>query len=238
MKKNPIKTYSFWLKIIAAALLIPFAFVIFFSEKWAEFMVLMMTGLVAGIYAIIRFIPLMKTLNSGKSRLVHIGEIIIHIGISVALVYGAIALVINSEEEKNWFVTFVNANYRFIIALFFVTRVIAYFWCTVLFNEKTDKSKFWAHILLIVLACVMCSLTNVKAQTIAIFIAIIALLCAAGLIIDGAVGYGRYRKQLVKPESKEKEKEEEKSDEISKDAPTEQIIIPVVDEPTDSAIVN
>lgn len=236
MKKNPIKTYSFWLKIVAAALLIPFAFVIFFSEKWAEFMVLMMTGLVAGIYAIIRFIPLMKTLNSGKSRLVHIGEIIIHIGIAVALVYGAIALVNNTEQDKNWFVTFVNANYRFIIAVFLLTRVIAYFWCTVLLNEKTDKSKFWAHILLIVLACVMCSLSNVKAQTIAIVIAVIALLCAAGLIIDGAVGYGKYRKSLVK--SDEKQKEEEKSEEISKDAPTEQIIIPVVDEPTDSAIVN
>jgi hypothetical protein len=236
MKKNPIRTYSFWLKVVAAALLIPFAFVIFFSETWAEFMVLMMTGLVAGIYAIIRFIPLMKTLSSGKARLVHIGEILIHIAIAVALVYGAIALITKTEEQKNWFVTFVNTNYRFIIAFFLVTRVIAYFWCTVLFNEKTDKSKFWAHILLIVLACVMCSLSNVKAQTIAIVIAVIALLCAAGLIVDGAVGYGRYRKSLVKPE--EKPVEDEKSEEISKDAPTDQIIIPVVDEPTDSAIVN
>ena len=34
------------------------------------------------------------------------------------------------------------------------------------------------------------------------------------------------------------QKEEEKNDEISKDAPTEQIIIPVEDEPNDSAIVN
>ena len=67
-----------------------------------------------------------------------------------------------------------------------------------------------------------------------IIIAVIALLCAAGLIIDGAVGYGRYRKSLVKPVEKEKET----TDEVSKDAPTEQIIIPVVDEPTDSAIVN
>ena len=237
MKKNPIRTYSFWLKVFAAALLIPFAFVIFFSETWAEFMVLMMTGLVAGIYAIIRFVPLMKTLNSGKAKLVSVGEILIHIGISVALIYGAITSVIKGEEEEvSWFTNFVTTNYRFIIAFFFVTRVISYFWCTVLFEEKTDKSKFWAHILLIILACVMCALTGVEAQTIAIVIAVIALLCAAGLIIDGAVGYGRYRKSLVKKD--EKQKEEEKSEEISKDVPTEQIIIPVVDEPTDSAIVN
>ena len=82
----------------------------------------------------------------------------------------------------------------------------------------------------------MCSLTNVKAHTIAIVIAVIALVCSLGLIVDGAVGYGRYRKALVKPT--EKKKEEEKSEEISKDAPTEQIIIPVEDEPNDSAIVN
>ena len=102
MKKNPIRTYSFWLKVIAAALLIPFAFVIFFSETWAQFMVLMMTGLVAGIYAIIRFIPLMKTLTSGKAKAVHVGEILIHLAISAALVYGAIALITNTEEQKSF----------------------------------------------------------------------------------------------------------------------------------------
>ena len=236
MKKNPIRTYSFWLKVFAAALLIPFAVVIFVNKDWAEFMVLMMTGLVAGIYAIIRFIPLMKTLSSGKSRAVHVGEILIHLAISAALVYGAISLITGEEEQKNWYVTFITTNYRFIVAFFLVTRVVAYFWCTVLFSEKTDKAKFWVHILLIVLACVMCALSSVEAQTIANIIAIIALLCAGGLIIDGAVGYGRYRKALVKPE--EKKKEEQKSEEISKDAPTDQIIIPVVDEPTDSAIVN
>ena len=179
----------------------------------------------------------MKTLKTKRARLVSIGEILIHLAISVALVYGAInKLTVTEEENISWIAKFIIENYRFIIAVLFVTRVISYFWCTVLFEEKTDKSKFWAHILLIVLACVMCSLTGVEAQTIAIIIAVIALLCAAGLIIDGAVGYGRYRKSLVKTD--DKEKEEEKSDEISKDAPTEQIIIPVVDEPNDSAIVN
>ena len=236
MSKNPLKTYNFWFKIIAAALLIAFGLWIIFDPEMATFMVLMFTGLVAGIFAIIRFIPLMKTLKTGRARLVTIGEILIHLGVAAALVYGAINKLTATEEEMSWIAKFIIGNYRFIIAFFFVTRVISYLWCTVLLGEKTDKSKFWIHILLIVLACVMCSLTNVKAQTIAIVIAIIALLCAAGLIIDGAVGYGRYRKSLVKKD--EKKKEEEKSEEISKDAPTDQIIIPVVDEPTDSAIVN
>lgn len=236
MKKNPIKTYSFWFKIIGAALLIAFGLWIIFDETMAVFMVLMFTGLVAGIFAIIRFIPLMKTLKTGRARLVSIGEILIHIGIAIALIYGAINKLTADEEEISWLASFIIKNYRFIIAFFFVTRVISYLWCTVLLEEKTDKTKFWVHILLIILACVMCALTNVEAHTIALVIATIALICSLGLIVDGAVGYGRYRKSLVKPE--EKQKEEEKSEEISKDAPTEQIIIPVEDEPNDSAIVN
>ena len=237
MSKNPLKTYNFWFKIIGAALLIAFGLWIIFDEAMAVFMVLMATGLVAGIFAIIRFIPLMKTLKTKRARLVSIGEILIHLAIAVALVYGAInKLTVTEEENISWIAKFIIGNYRFIIAFFFITRVISYFWCTVLLEEKTDKTKFWVHILLIILACVMCSLTNVKAHTIALVIAVIALVCSLGLIVDGAVGYGRYRKALVKPT--EKKKEEEKSEEISKDAPTEQIIIPVEDEPNDSAIVN
>ena len=233
MKKNPLKTYSFWFKIIGAALLIAFGLWIVFDEKMAVFMVLMLTGLVAGLFGIIRFIPLMKTLKNGKSKAVHTGEIIIHVGIAALLIYGAINK-INPDKELSALANFVINNYRFIIAFFFVSRVIAYFWCTVIFEEKTDKTKFWVHILLIVLACVMCSLANVKPHAIAIVIAIIALICATGLITEGATGYGRYRKSLDKPEETKKEKNNKKS----KDVPTEEIIIPVDDEQNDSAIVN
>ena len=239
--KNPIKTYGFWFKIIAACLLIPFAIVIMANKEWAEFMVLMLTGLFVGIYAIIRFIPLMKTLKSGKAKLISAGEVVLDLGISAALIVGAINIVTKTEENNaEWYITFITQNYRFIIAFFLVTRVITYFWCTVLFNEKTDKAKFWTHILLIVLSCVMCSLANVEARIVSFIIAAIALICALALVGEGAVGYGRYRKSLEKPEEKKKEeeKEDEASDEDSKDAPTDQIIIPVVDEPTDSAIVN
>ena len=57
MSKNPLKTYNFWFKIIGAALLIAFGLWIIFDEAMAVFMVLMATGLVAGNFAINRFIP-------------------------------------------------------------------------------------------------------------------------------------------------------------------------------------
>ena len=118
MKKNPLKTYSFWFKIIGAALLIAFGLWIVFDQKMAVFMVLMFTGLVAAIYAIIRVIPLMKTLKNGKSRLIHIGEIVIHLGISALLIYGAINK-LTTDQEVSWLASFVITNYRFIIAFFF-----------------------------------------------------------------------------------------------------------------------
>lgn len=239
--KNPLKTYNFWFKIIGAALLIAFGLWIIFDEKMAVFMVLMFTGLVAGIFAIIRVIPLMRTMKTARGRIVSIVEILVHLCIAVVLIYGAISNLLQEENNMNALATFINEYYRFILALLFLTRVIAYFWCVVLFKEETDKIKFWVHIGLMVLACVMCSLTDVKSQTIALVIGVIALVCSLGLVVDGAVGYGRYRKMIKKERDDKKEEQIEEQEPVSKDAPTTtDEVIPMIDEePTsDSAIVN
>lgn len=234
--KNPIKSYSFWIKISAAALLIAFSIWMLVDTNSSVFIVLMFTGLVAGIFAIIRVIPLLRTLKSGKARLTCFVEIIIHLLIACLLVYGAILRI---QEDNSWFSNFMDENYRFVIAVFFLTRVISYFMCTVLFKEETDKIKFWVHIALIFLACLMCSLSDIKSQTIALIIAVIALICSLGLIVDGAVGYNRYRKQIQKDREKIKEEKTQKSDD-AKDAPAkEENIIPMIDEqPKDNITIN
>lgn len=232
--KNPIKTYGFWLKIISAALLIAFGIWLLVDKDMAVFIVLMFTGMVAAIFALIRVIPLIRTLKSGYARLTCVGEIIIHLGISALLIFGAISIVKAEEEGDHAFADFMRDNYRFIIAFFFETRVISYFMCTVLFKEETDKIKFWVHILLLVLGCVMCSLYKLDAHVIAIVIAVIALLCATGLITDGGMGYNRYRKAVAKErEEKEKDKKEEQPSD-QKDAPGKDgVVIPAIDEPGD-----
>ncbi len=230
--KNPIKTYSFWIKIIGAALLIAFSIWLLVDESMAIFIVLMLTGLVAGIFAIIRVIPLLRTLKSGRAKLTCFVEILVHIVVAILLVFGAISIVRTDEKEMSWYARFMHDNYRFFIAFFFETRVISYFMCTVLFKEETDKTKFWVHILLLVLGCVMCSLSNLDAHVIAIVIAVIALLCATALIAEGGVGYNRYRKTIVKDREKQKEEETKKEDGLEVPA-KEEVIIPVHDENQD-----
>ncbi|MDE5546392.1 MAG: hypothetical protein K2I88_02895, partial [Anaeroplasmataceae bacterium] len=131
--RNPFKTYSFWVKIIAAALLITLGVWLIIDvntgEKFSTFIVLMFTGLVAGVFAIIRAIPLMRTLKTGKGRLTCIIEIAVHIGLAAAMIFAAIAKVSNEESD---FADFVYKYYRFAIALFFYTRIVSYFVCTVL----------------------------------------------------------------------------------------------------------
>ncbi|MDE7095588.1 MAG: hypothetical protein K2O23_03785, partial [Anaeroplasmataceae bacterium] len=83
--KNPVKSYSFWVKIFAAALLLTLGIWLIIDvttgEKLATFLVLMFTGLVAGVFALIRFIPLMRTMKTGLGRLTCIIEMAIHIGL-------------------------------------------------------------------------------------------------------------------------------------------------------------
>lgn len=231
--KNPIKTYGFWLKIISAALLIAFSIWLLVDEKMAVFLVLMFTGLVAGIFALIRVIPLIRTLKSGKAKLTCFIEILLHLIITFLLIFGAISI-LNAEDKESGFANFMRDNYRFIIAFFFETRVISYFMCTVLYKEETDQTKFWIHILLLILGCVMCSLYNLDAHVIAIVIGVIALLCATGLIVEGGFGYGRYRKSIAKDrQAHDSESEEEKKEDEDELPTDDDIIIPVIDEQHD-----
>ncbi|MDE7213728.1 MAG: hypothetical protein K2N42_04035 [Anaeroplasmataceae bacterium] len=236
--KNPVKSYSFWVKIFAAALLLTLGIWLLIDvntgEKLATFLVLMFTGLVAGIFALIRAIPLMRTLKTGKGRLTCIIEIAIHIGLAAGMITAAI-FKISNEESK--FADFVYKYYRFVIAFFLYTSVVSYFICTVLCKEETDKIKFWVNIGLLTLICVICAI-DFKGKTIAWIIAIVALCCSLFLIGEGGMGYNRYRKGIAKEREEKEEEHDAKEDGL--EAPSdEELIIPMIDDdPEDSIHIN
>lgn len=239
--KNPFKTYSFWIKIFAAALLITLGVWLIIDvntkNEFAIFIVLMFTGLVAGVFAIIRTIPLMRTLKTGKGRLTCIIEVAIHIGLAVGMISAAITKVSQKESD---FADFVYKYYRFVIAFFFYTRVVSYFICAVLCKEETDKIKFWVHIGLLTLTCVICAI-QFEGKTIAWSIAVIALCCSLFLIVEGGMGYNRYRKMIAK-ERKEKKREAEEIEEDTEeeksieDPSSDEFIIPMIDEDSEDTI--
>ncbi len=237
--KNPVKSYSFWIKIIGAALLIALGVWLIVDintgEKLATFIVLMFTGAVAGIFAVIRFIPLLRTLKSSKARITCIVEVAIHIALAVLMICGAVAKMGNGDSG---FADFIYTNYRFLIAIFFFTRVVSYFMCTVLFQEETDQMKFWIHILLIAASCVVCAIAF-EGRTIAWVIAVLALVCSLGLVVEGGLGYNRYRLSIAERREVMKEEKEEEPVEPLEVPSDEEIIIPMVeDEPQDSIHIN
>ena len=216
--KNPFKSYGFWAKILAAALLITLGIWLIIDvstgEKFATFIVLMFTGLVAGVFAVIRLIPLIRTLKTGRGRITCIVEIAIHLALSVAMIFAA---VVKISKENSELADFVYKYYRFFIAVFFYTRVVSYFMCVVLFKEETDKIKFWVHIGLLSLTCLICAV-SFEGRTI------------AWIIVEGGMGYNRYRKAIAKDrETKRKESIVEEPLEMpGEDINT--IIIPHIDE--------
>ena len=230
--KNPIKTYKFWLKLISGALLIIFGLWLICDDSTAKLVVLLFTGIVAAIFAIIRFIPLVKTLKTTSAKWLSFLEIIVHLGLGCYLCYAAYMM---KTDPLSKFSVFNDQNYRFFIAFLFYSRAVVYFICTVLFKEETEKIKFWIHIALITLACVICGYGDVTSKAIAVTIAIIAFLAAIVLIGDGSTGYGRYRKNIAKERNKENTKNDTKE---SMEFPNKDVIIPVDDERQDSAIVS
>ncbi len=101
--KNPFKSYGFWAKILAAALLITLGIWLIIDvstgEKFATFIVLMFTGLVAGVFAVIRLIPLIRTLKTGRGRITCIVEIAIHLALSVAMIFAAVVKISKENSE-------------------------------------------------------------------------------------------------------------------------------------------
>ncbi|MDE5856303.1 MAG: hypothetical protein K2H06_04555, partial [Anaeroplasmataceae bacterium] len=161
-------------------------------------------------------------------------EIAIHIGLAVGMIFAAVIKIGNEESE---FADFVYKYYRFVIAFFLYTRVVSYFVCTVLCKEETDKIKFWVHIGLLTLTCVICAIAF-KGRTIAWIIAVLALCCSAFLIVEGGMGYNRYRKTISK--EREEKKQEQASEDEGIEAPAdEELIIPMIDdEPEDTIHIN
>lgn len=218
--RNPIKTYQFWLKIIACALLIVFGLWILLDKDTAKAIVLVFTGLVSVLFGVIRFIPLIKTLKNGKSKVVSVVEIVLDLAVGAYLIFAGWKLTINPSSA---FSKFNDSYYRFFIAFILYLRAVIYFMCTVLYKEETDKIKFWSHIILITVACLVCSLNDVTTDSIAIGIAVIAFIISLGLAVDGGVGYSRYRKMIFKQRN-EQETIEEENEEIEVPINDEQII--------------
>lgn len=250
-KRGVVKTfnmYKFIVKIVVFAILITFGVLMLIFQQQAIGSIYLLTGIVAAFASIIRVVPLLRTLKSAKARLVSFVEILIHLALGAYLIFAAfyhwnVIEDVKEIENITGFAKFNLQAYRFFVVALFYTRVVSYFWVTVLYKEETDNFKFWLHIIIMTLAILLAAI-ELTPQTIVYTLVVLAF--GSAIVIGGEAGggYFRYRKEV----SAKKEKKKEKKDEVGKEAPAQDDsvnineidpnIIPVNDVPQDSQIVS
>ena len=229
--KNPLISYKFWVKIIAAMFLIILGIMLLVKDTEANAIVLMFTGGIFTIYSVFRIVFLIKSLEKGASRGLAILEIIMGLTSGILLIYLS---VVSFGQEPTGFIKFATEHYNIIIGLVLWLRGFVYFVTTILFFEKTDKLQLFVHIAVITLGSFLLGV-KINAESIALALGIISLISAVLVGGEGFFDYGKYRKQFVK---KTTVKEKNKQKESGKEAPArdEKKDIPS-DSPTSDAII-
>lgn len=225
-KGNPVKAfnmYKFVVKIIAFAILVTFAIVMIVNKENAVGAIYLISGIVCAFAAIIRVIPLLRTLKSKRAKLVSFIEILVHLIVGAYLILAAFLHwnVVNEENLKDLddltgITKFNLVAYRFIIVFLFFTRGMCYYYITIMCEERTDRMKFWLHGIIMLLAVLLAAieLTPEKIVWVLVFLAL-----GSALVIGGEAGTGYYRYRKAISASKKKEKENKKSEEKPLEAP-------------------
>lgn len=250
-KKGIVKTfnlYKFIVKIIVFAILVTFGILMLIFKENAVGTIYLLTGIIAIFAAIIRIIPLLKTLKTSNAKIISLVEISIHIVIGIYLV--AVAFyhwnVIEENQKLEDLTGFAKFNlqaFRFIVVALFFTRVVSYFWVVTLYDEKTDKFKFWLHIIILTISLLLAAI-ELDPQKIVYTLVLLAFGSALVIGMEAGTGYFRYRKEV----SSKKPKEDKKKDKAFIKTPGKDDskdindinpdIIPIEDIPQDSQIIS
>lgn len=218
--------YKFIVKIVATILLITLGIIILVKKDMAVFALFIIAGGVTGFQALIRSLFLLKKSRNKKAKIVTLFELLIELGLAIFFIIAAVcAQNVESakaaKEEASSFAKnyaqFADDYYAIFISIIFYVASISYFWRTILYNEESDKFKFWMNFTLVTGGFILLFAniihavksddhTPLTAGTIAIIIAILAFLSA--LVIGGEAtgGYIQYRK-TTKPVKEEKKEE-------------------------------
>ena len=256
-EKSPVKvysTYKFIFFMFAFAILVTFGIMILIFQDNATGAIYMVTALIAGIAALIRLFPLLRTTKSKRAKLVSLIEIIFHIVVAIYLVIAALVLwgqvnsadfqSLSAEDQQkayNFFNKFNFDAYKYILISLLATRSLVYYYVTIECVEKTDRTKFYFHTAINVAAIVLAAIPF-DAKQVPIVLAIISFISAAVIGGEAGGGYYRYRKSIAKPKEDKKKVEKEievpASDEDKEIEDIDPNTIPVTDDqPSDTAVM-
>lgn len=177
-----IKKYIWLFEWIAASIILAVGFVIGFVDG----VVLIATGISLVLIALLRSIPLIKTLKDKLMKWINFGEILINIIVGIVM----IVLAINSWKEDSEIV--LGNVYGYLLGGVLFLRGVVYFIGTSFRDEHTDITKFIANLLFLSVGVWFISRPTDE-KTLGYFVLGIACLCALFIIFDGIKNYNNYR---------------------------------------------
>ncbi|MBQ9448546.1 MAG: hypothetical protein IJU60_01565 [Acholeplasmatales bacterium] len=239
--KKSFNMYKFILKILIAVILITFGIIMLIKKQDAIFILILMSGAITTLTALIRGIGLFKKDKTPEAKKIQAILCVIHLIIGVYLIIAAVLY--NNDYTQNGnnlndFSKFNRQYYPLFMAVVLYVQAVMFFWQTVLYKAETTKFMFWLHIIYITLAVVLAYLVtgggeNDIAGKVVVTIAVIALVLALFTAGEALFGYFNYRKYLNRDK---KSKSEETKDEDQIEAPTtdESVDIEIIDPQNDN----
>lgn len=235
--KKSFNLYKFILKILVAVILITFGIVMIVKKQDAIFILILMSGIITVLTALIRAIGLFKKDKTPEAKKIQAILCLIHFVIGAYLIVAAV--IFNKDgKDLSEFSKFNQQYYPLFMAVVLYVQAVMFFWQAVLYKAETTKFMFWLHIIYITLAVVLAYLvtggneTNF-AEKLVLTIAVIALLLAVFTGGEALFGYFNYRKYLNRDKKPAKE---ETKDEDAIEAPTtdESVDVEIIDPEADN----
>lgn len=200
---STIHMYNWFLKLIAAALLIALAITLYFLE--VERLIEGFVGVVIAVYAVIRLVPYIKSQKSDLIKTINIIEITLNILIAAVLIIASLV-----REES------LGALFGYMVGGVLVARGMVHFYSISYGAEEGDHITYFFHVATLIIGTLILS-RGFESSDLIILMMIAALLASGYLGFESYNGYNNYRKY----KNMQPSKEDDVRDEVSKgiDAP-------------------
>ena len=220
---NPITSYRFWFKIIGGVILLGLTFALIFvkTDNDQYLRNQLAVGIFGGIilvYAVIRTIPLFKTLEKGWSKGLNIIEVLVDVAVGAFLVSGGF----NFSSSSSEYVKFVLKYFRFFLGGVLYLRGLVYCITSIIFGEKSDSKQFVANILCFTLGVAIFCLEKFNVSYLGWILVVLAALSGGYLVGEGSINYFNYRKEFAEKRDN-KSKSDTKSSELGDKSKDENI---------------
>ena len=210
-KGNVFSKYKWLYLIVAAVAALVFGFLMLFLKDFRNSVVYYITGAFLIVFVLVRLIPFFKTERNRYALLINVLEMIIDLGIGVAL----IVITVQKGGEE-------NSLYPFLLGGVIYLRGFIYLVEITFLKTKMQPLLFFIHVAAITLGSVIIAL-GLQSDTIGYVIAVLFLCAGIFAVVDGSINFNRFRneyivpkKALKKEQQKQKEQEEVEKGEATK----------------------